>query len=107
MSVTDTSSVRSYRKSPPQHGHWVIVTGTGCGGSPVVVAAGAPRKVKGPLPALRPDRFRLFFRMDWPCDFFPRPAAFSCLRRSLGPGEPSMAPYTYMKLSVCSVFFLH
>src|SRR5881628_538520 len=141
MSVTDTSSVRSYRKSPPQHGHWLIVTGTGCGGPLVAVAAGAPRKVKGPLPALRPDRFRLFFRLDWPCDFFPRPAAFSslrscsfsrrsrsisccdsrnrsrriptsasrssnCFRRSLGPGDPSMATYRHMKLSACPVFFL-
>src|SRR5712692_11171324 len=80
ISVTVTSSVRSQRNSPPQHGHWVIVTGTGCGGSLVAAAAGALRKVKGPLPALRPDRLRFFFRLDWPCDFFPRPAAFSSLR---------------------------
>src|SRR5450432_1728674 len=80
MSVTVTGSVRSHRRSPPQHGHWVIVTGTSTGGSLASEEDGALRKVNGPFPALRPGRFlRFAFRLD--CPFvFPRPAAFNSWR---------------------------
>src|SRR5450432_2521978 len=72
MSVTVTGSVRSQRRSPPQHGHWVIVTGTSTGGSLAAAGGGALRKVNGPFPALRPGRFLRFV--------FPRPAAFNSWR---------------------------